>query len=59
MVEQMGHASAGVTVSETALPVAARSCQAGAVKKYDVGTATNTDYCGDQDRAHHDRCPAE
>ena len=46
MVEQIGHASAGVTVSETALParagVVARSCRAGAVKKYDVGTATNT-----------------
>src|SRR5262249_14238550 len=45
MVEQMGHASAGVTVSETTLPAragVARSCQAGAVKKYDVGTATDT-----------------
>ena len=45
MVEQIGHASAGVTVSETALParagVAARSCRAGAVKKYDAGTAAN------------------
>src|SRR5260370_10934888 len=46
MVEQIGHASAGVTVADTALParadVATRSCRAGAVKRYDVGTAANT-----------------
>src|SRR5258708_13977476 len=46
MVEQIGHASAGVIVPDTGLPtranVAGRSCRAGAVKKYDAGTPANT-----------------
>src|SRR5260370_19307573 len=46
MVEQIGHASAGVTVPDTTLSaradVAARSCRAGAVKKYDAGPAAST-----------------
>src|ERR1700730_5004482 len=46
MVEQIGHASAGVSVPDTTLSaragVAARSCRAGAVKKYDAGTAAST-----------------
>ena len=45
MVEQIGQASTGMTVADTALSaragVAARSCRAGAVKKYDAGTAAN------------------
>src|SRR5216684_3518333 len=46
MVEQIGHVSAAMTASDTArsarADVAARSCRAGAVKKYDAGTAANT-----------------
>jgi hypothetical protein len=43
IVEQIGHAPSGVTVPDATLSGgAARSCRAGAVKRYDAGTAAST-----------------